>query len=1791
MAGNKMLEMLLSSTDDKSKTTNTTVSKPSTTSSKPAATETPKGNTMLSMLMGKDNSAPSATSTFTPDYAAAEAAEADDPKWWQFKKRWEQTQEKAYDQNKIDYVLGTPREGGYTREQIDLMVDQSNGGGTHDDYRRFLLMTPEEKQQFQYWLNKDGEEVALQYLDYIDNSLTQRYAESLSKDRTYAQDLARGVGARIRADATAVGDFLTKDYTAPTAEEYAMGLAYEKYAPEEGSNGFLGTGASAKQLGLTTSQTIASQVPAMAANAFLPGSGYAVSGLTAGGNAYRGAVAEGKDRDKAQLYGILVGATEAAVGKMLSGIGGKAGIAEEKLLPKIAKWNNALARGAATVGINIASEEAEEFIQNFGLEPLLRQWIFDEEYTAPGKEEMLQTAIVTALSSGLMSAGQTTQMVRNPQGFIDSDTNTTQQQTETTAQPQQTAAQPKSSADMVMEEAGYQNAQNPAIQPTLQETRPVAAQENVGGLTPQTEHLQTQFNIDSAATNNYTGVSNITTTMGGVANDAGRSVEADSAGVPRGDTERYADNQGRQRFGGVLGSSGRVLSERAKDAISSRGVVFAEMIDVSANSAAFSVALDEARIANGKNGWAVSPKTAQEIKESNTRVYMNSGASVGFGVAADGDIVAVFANKIKGAPQKSTMSIIPAAISAGGTKLDCYGSALARLYSLGGFAPVARVPFNPEYANPGWDESKGRPDIYFMMATDFDADSVAENYGSYKVFSDEDLAALPVMEYDEAYAYRDKLLQEAKNAVNPLPPGTGAAEAGFSSAFDQWQQQTPESGFHPVNETAAYKMMDERGRVITEVPKKNPRGQLTPKVSQTLMNAQMTPDSFVAEMQELLAQGKYGSFAYEDTTAVEAAENWIRGRGYEQALAETLADIKAGKMSKDLTTRTVMLFNAAANGGNSVDALNIASALITYSREAGRAMQAINLINKLGPSAELYSMAQSVEAWSEQLKQKLGDKAKDLSINPELAKAFLEAETDKAKEEARRDLMKDIARQMPSTWEERFQAWRYLSMLGNPRTHVRNFMGNVGFLPAREVSRILSTAIETGVDVVTGGKLTKSGGRTKAFLDKNSAEDKARIQIASADFVEVEDMIQGGGKYDENATEVEKYRRIFRNGILEWARKTNTKLLNIGDVVFSKPVYTKALASFLKANSISAEQFAAAVENNDPIVLKGRKYAIEQAQKATFRDANWLSEKLTKMRFKGDDKLTKIANTVLVEGNLPFKKTPANVLVRGLEYSPAGLAKSLVDLTYGVKTGKVTAAQAIDNFTAGMTGSAIAAIGWALAKNMMVTGGIGDDEEDKFRLMRGEQGYAFVIGDKSYTIDWLAPAALPFFVGVELYNLKADGDLSDAQAVEEALKRLSEPMLELSMLQSLNDAFDAIEYSDNKLVAFIASGATNYLSQFIPTFGGQVERAFLEDKRQTFYADRESSLDSDTQYLLYQAANKIPIPRVEYGAIDYIDAWGRTESTGSTGERVVENFFSPGYLSEDRSTSVDDELQRLYDAGYGDSYDILPSRPNSSTQIKWTDKDGNAHTEYLSAEEYVLYATTRGQTSLELLTEFMESDAYEKMTDKERAAYVDRVYKYATEIAKDTVHPEFAESEWVTAAAESGSAADYIYMVSRYGTDAIGGHYADLTSNGLDMATSGVVFTAVEDTRAEAEAKGAKAKDIDYVRNFNGLDLTDEEKLAATMEYTGDGKATGGMYKRYEAAINAGFTYEEWTNITLDIWALPQPTDSDPDNTAGLAPSQKTLRAYLDKHYADDPETARRIWNIYKDARNWEANY
>lgn len=809
----------------------------------------------------------------------------------------------------------------------------------------------------------------------------------------------------------------------------------------------------------------------------------------------------------------------------------------------------------------------------------------------------------------------------------------------------------------------------------------------------------------------------------------------------------------------------------------------------------------------------------------------------------------------------------------------------------------------------------------------------------------------------------------------------GAARKGF----DPWSEfQGTRSEFFPEGANAARPV---------DVPTTDPQGRRIRKTASTAMGAKAIPDEVVGDIQNMVLRGELSYDRRSDLASTDRAVRTIEEKGYQRALEEFSAQVRKGVVSKDIATLGQQLLINAANAGDGKATAELLSLYAQMETTAGQAVQAASILRKLAPSDQLYAAKRVVSELEKTIQKNYKDL--DITIDPSLIEEFNQQTDQAGRDEVLDKIYQNVADQVPAKWKDKWNAWRYMAMLFNPRTHIRNIVGNVGFQPLRWTKDRVAATIEAGVSKVSGGRL----GRTKSF-----AANPALYKAAWADWANAQDVLSGN-KYDDIRTEINSRRRIFRTAPLEAGRKINSWALEAEDAIFKRITYADALAGYLQSNGVTAEQ----MRNNTvdaQILSRARDYAGREALKATYQDRNMVS-----------DKVVQIARALGPAGEavLPFKRTPANILVRGMEYSPAGLAKALTYDLIQVKRGGMTGAEAIDHIASGLTGSGLMALGAYLFAQGIVTSGGGDDEgQDAINDLTGVQNYALNLpGGGNVTLDWLAPEALPFFMGVELMDSMGQGG-NTAESISTALKSISDPMLELSMLQSLNDVIDSVSFSENKLGALVSSALVSYFTQPIPTFGGQIERS-AEDVRMTTYTDKNLRLPTDLQYAIGRASARIP--GWDYQQMPYIDAWGREDSSGPLWLRMANNFLNPAYTSNKQVTSVDEEIQMIYDQT-GDKT-VVPSRPERYITVDGERID-------LSKEKYEQYATKRGQMQFEMLGNIIDNPTYRSMSDTDKAFVIDSVYEYADKTTKSEIS-SYRLDGWVKTAAQSDlSPEDYI---------------------------------------------------------------------------------------------------------------------------------------------------------------------
>ncbi len=796
--------------------------------------------------------------------------------------------------------------------------------------------------------------------------------------------------------------------------------------------------------------------------------------------------------------------------------------------------------------------------------------------------------------------------------------------------------------------------------------------------------------------------------------------------------------------------------------------------------------------------------------------------------------------------------------------------------------------------------------------------------------------------------------------------GLGAANRGFAeSDYNQWVENA--ESIHPEGEDAVRN---------PSLPTRNLDGAKTSKVGQTVMEAANTPEERVIDIQNAYLNGRLTIDSRVDSSLVQQAVTRFN-EDPEKVILDWSKDVKDGKVSNELVAMGAVLLDSEKVQASPALFMDILTDYVQLGSTAGQALQAQRIYKALSPEGRLYMIKRAAQGLS-------NDLGTQIEIPEEDAGAMLRAKTDEDVDAAMERIYQHLADQIPSRFSDKWTALRYMNMLGNFKTQIRNLAGNSLMTGMRAVKNEVAAGIEA-----LAAKLNPNLERTQsAFVGK------AWMDATKADFENVREAAQGNGRYDDTSRtaierEIQARRRIFKTRPLEAYRKVTNWATNAGDEVFIKHHYARALAGYLKANGVQVEQF---LEGNvdQQLLDRATDFAIKEAQEATFHDNNAFSDWVSKVGRRPD---TLRAIKVIAEGVAPFRKTPANILARAYEYSPAGLIDTVVQ---AVKAGKgtATASDIINSAARVLTGTGIMALGFLLRGAGWLRG-TGDPDDEEIDALMNRQDYSLTIpGVGSYTIDWLTPATLPLFMGANAWDIYDEHDWS-LENLDSLFTQFTEPILETSMLSGINNAISSVKYSNYHSLQMAATFALSYVTQGLTnSLFGQIERA-AEPNRMTTYVDPDNPMMDWMERSLGQASAKIP--GLDFQQTEYRDEFGRTESNGNLVERIVENILSPGYwTSSHEGEKLYDDLQWIHDQTGANPWPDT-SAPKSVTS------SGEKYD--LSQEDKERYQQTQGDIFTELAGEILDVGK-KKFTPEEIADILGDIKSYAGSQAKREYYEE-----------------------------------------------------------------------------------------------------------------------------------------------------------------------------------------
>lgn len=751
--------------------------------------------------------------------------------------------------------------------------------------------------------------------------------------------------------------------------------------------------------------------------------------------------------------------------------------------------------------------------------------------------------------------------------------------------------------------------------------------------------------------------------------------------------------------------------------------------------------------------------------------------------------------------------------------------------------------------------------------------------------------------------------------------------------------------------------------------------------------------------------------------------------------------------------------------------------------QAGQAVQAFALLNRMTPQGQVTYIQRSINKINKKLEDKYNKslfkgnrELQQFNFTPEMQQEILNADGKAELESAIDDVYRQLGQQVSKSATEKIDAWRYFSMLGNPRTHIRNIIGNKAMEGLQGIKNKVAGAIEDAVlgnqDVEHTHTLRRASKETIAFA-KNDINN-VKLELGLED-----------NKYNSQSM-ISKYQNTFENKTLQ---KTFGKLMDFNDTMLEKEDgwglksnYVKSLSNYLTANNIDVNNIS------DKQLQKARNFAIKEAQESTFHQDCYLASALNTLENKN------LAYKIGIGAVLPFKKTPMNITKTALEYNPIGLAKTITYDGIQLRKGNITVNQYIDNMSKGLTGTGVALLGFALAQSGIIKASGGDDDKkEDFEEGQGKQSYSITIGNHTYSLDWLAPTGIPLFVGAELYSLanqKAGGTEEKGASANQLFKSATNilnagatsanPLSEMSMISGLTSALQSYGKDNKALENMFLNAGKSYINQFVPTSLGQVAKT-LDTKERSTTSTASDPLAKNVDSLANQVKSKIPGLRETLPT--KTDTWGNeVNQEGNVTQRFWNNAIAPWNTRQVTTNETDSKLSKLYDETGNSS--VLPK--NSINKTLTIDKQKYR----LSNDEYSRLKKMYGETNYNILSDLMKSESFQSLDNDQKSKAVEKVYSYSQALVKS----QYADMNDINT--EDAKIVQKVQNIARWGGKA--SDYFNFSGGSTDEETSDEKATRLKNMDISNKSKeaiyhydfGQKDKNFSSISKI-GVDIDD----------------------------------------------------------------------------------------------------
>lgn len=763
----------------------------------------------------------------------------------------------------------------------------------------------------------------------------------------------------------------------------------------------------------------------------------------------------------------------------------------------------------------------------------------------------------------------------------------------------------------------------------------------------------------------------------------------------------------------------------------------------------------------------------------------------------------------------------------------------------------------------------------------------------------------------------------------------------------------------------------------------------------------------------------------EPTTYIQKKNDDVLKKAYERL--EKNGDIKANALEwfttdiKDVKDIDVamgaILLEQYQQNKDYESAVKVVQKLADMGTEAGRAVQMYSIFQRLTPDSMMIYQQKKLDSafkeltrsktkeWIEQNQDKFIITSEDAEFIVAKVQEAQNAPTERQKQIALAEIEKRVNDKLPPEAGQSVKAFRRIAMLFNPKTQVRNIVGNVTVMPLNYVTDLVATGIDKAIAKKTGLRTTALPNMKtiKEGFKKGASEtiDDFKRGIRTTPTGSRYEIQNNAKSFDENFSFNENYMGPFKivNTTVNATNKVLNKLginkpikwlnnkangidrvlstsLELGDRPFYEAAYQNALEGQMRVNEVT--------EPTQEMIDIASNVALSQ----TWQDNNNYTRFVLGVRNAFN--IANINGFGLGDLIIPFAKTPANLTKAMVEYSPAGVIPAIInytDMQRAISRGEMTPMQQKKFVTS--VGKAVAGTVLYVIANGLVKGGkiTGSSDEDKDvanfeKNVLGIQPYSIRIGDKTYTYNWAQPLAAPLAIMSDTYKMSAEGAKWN-EILLNAFKVGGDQLVANSFLQGIQDLFSS-QYGDEGFGAKFIDALADLPAQFTPTLVGQIATQFDSTKRQTYE-------NGDTVgTMINEVKNKIP--GVKNTLAPQVNTFGEEIQNYGGANNPFNVFLNPGNISSANATETQKELYELYQ----DTKDktIFPMQAPYSIS-------GGGEKVKLSSHDRAEYQKASGQYVTKQLDALFDSEFYKTLENEKKVSVVNKIVTDANTTAKD----------------------------------------------------------------------------------------------------------------------------------------------------------------------------------------------